>query len=75
MDRLEADVHGQADVLKIDLLSPVGRAAARRYHVTLIPALLLFDGQGRVIIHQQGTLNTQEIRAKIEEQHGGNDAD
>ncbi len=66
VDRLESDLKGKADVLRLDLMSRVGRESARQYGVTFIPALLLFDGEGNVILRQQGTLDTAAIRAEVE---------
>ena len=65
MDRLEADLKGRATVLRIDLLSPVGREAARNYGVTLIPAVLVFDGQGQVILRQTGVIDAPAISTTI----------
>jgi len=65
VDRLEADLKGRATVLRIDLLNPVGRAAARNYGVTLIPAVLVFDGQGQVIQRQIGMIDAAAIYTTV----------
>jgi len=65
VDRLEADLKGRATVLRIDLLSPVGREAARNYGVTLIPAVLVFDGQGQVIQRQIGMIDAAAIYTTV----------
>jgi thioredoxin-related protein len=66
VDRLESDLKGKADVLRIDLMSGVGRESARKYGVTFIPALLLFDGEGNLLLHQQGSLDAGAIRTEVE---------
>ncbi len=65
MDRLEADLKGRTTVLRIDLLSQVGRAAAQDYGVTLIPTVLVFDGQGQVILQQIGMIDATAISTTI----------
>jgi len=65
VDRLEADLKGRATVLRIDLLSPVGREAARNYGVTLIPAVLVFDGQGQVVQRQIGMIDAAAIYTTV----------
>ncbi|NDJ86400.1 MAG: hypothetical protein GYB66_10970 [Chloroflexi bacterium] len=65
MDRLEADLEGKATVIHIDFLSEVGREAAREYDVSIIPALLLFDGEGNLILTQKGMLNTGDMREAV----------
>jgi hypothetical protein len=65
VDRLEQDVRGQATVVRIDLLSKVGREAASKYGVKLIPAVVVFDGHGQVILQQSGLIDTSAIHKAI----------
>jgi hypothetical protein len=52
-------------VLHIDLLSSIGQNAARRYGVNVIPATLLFDGHGELILKQVGPPDGSRIRAEV----------
>jgi thioredoxin-related protein len=65
VDGLESDVQGQADVLRLDFFSDVGREAASRYGVKVLPTLLVFDGQGQVILEQRGMIDAPAVRAAI----------
>jgi thioredoxin-related protein len=65
VDRLEDDLKGRAAVLRLDILSDVGRAAARQYDVKAVPTLLVFDGNGEILLRQVGTLDAGEVRAQV----------
>jgi thiol-disulfide isomerase/thioredoxin len=57
IDRVEARFEGRAEVLRVDLLSRLGRQIADKYRVTLIPAVLVFDSEGKLANRQLGVLN------------------
>ena len=65
MDGLEADLTGRATVLRIDFLSSVGRQLAGQHDISVIPGLLLFDGEGNLMIRQQGLIKAGEIRDAV----------
>lgn len=65
VDGLEKRVHGQADILRIDLLSTAGRQAGRCYQVVMLPTLIAFDGQGRELLRQSGMIDANALRAAI----------
>jgi thioredoxin-related protein len=67
VDGLEKDLKGRATVLRLDMLSGVGRDAASQYGVKAVPTTLLFDGHGEVVLRQVGTVNAGAIRAKVAE--------
>jgi thioredoxin-related protein len=67
VDGLEKDLKGRATVLRLDMLSGVGRDAASQYGVKAVPTTLLFDGNGEVVLRQVGTVNAGAIRAKVAE--------
>jgi len=46
-------------------MSPLGREVAAQYGVDYIPTLLLFDGNGQLIIRQQGLINADRIRYEV----------
>ncbi len=49
MDRLETRLDGRAEVIRLNLLSDVGREAALRYGVRAVPTLLVVDGEGDLV--------------------------
>lgn len=65
VDGLERSVRGQADVLRIDLLSAAGRQAGRYYQVVMLPTLIAFDGQGNELLRQGGMIDANAVRAAI----------
>ena len=66
MDRLERDLEGQAEVLRLSALSSVGRQIGSRYGVRGVPTFLLFDGAGQMVHYQVGKLNADEVKSEIE---------
>jgi thiol-disulfide isomerase/thioredoxin len=65
VDRLERDLKGQAQVLRISLWGSLGRELAARYGVRGVPTFLLFDGSGEMIQSQRGRLDADEVKAEI----------
>jgi hypothetical protein len=65
VDGLEQKFDGKLTVIRLDFLSTVGRAAARRYGVRLIPAILLFDERADELNRQIGLLNPAEITKQL----------
>ena len=65
MDGLERDLNGRAAVLRLDMLSGVGRDAASQYGVKAVPTTLVFDGSGQVILRQVGSVDADAIRAQV----------
>ena len=61
MDRLETELDGQATILRVDFLGTIGRKLAVKYRVVLIPTLLIFDGNGRLITKMTGLPDTRTI--------------
>lgn len=62
VDGLETSLDGQVEVIRLDLLSDVGRAAAAHYGVRAIPCTLVLDGVGEVIMSSYGIPNAGVIR-------------
>lgn len=56
VDGLERELWGRVDVLRLDLLGEVGRAAAGTYGVRLLPTLLVIDGAGAEVARTEGLL-------------------
>ena len=57
MDGLEQDLSGRVDVIRLDILTELGRTAAGLYGVRAVPTLLVVDGQGQ-IAHQSAGIPT-----------------
>lgn len=66
MDRLERDLESEADVLRLNAWSGVGREVSARYGVRGVPTFLLFDGAGQMVHYQVGLLDADRIKAEID---------
>lgn len=66
MDRLERDLEGQAQVLRLSALSGVGRQLGACYGVRGVPTFFLFDGNGELVSYQVGRLDANLVKAEIE---------
>jgi thioredoxin-related protein len=66
VSRLERDLEGQAQVLRVNAGSQVGRQLAAQYRVRGVPTFLLFDGSGQVIHVQVGRLAAERVKTEIE---------
>ena len=67
---IEKDLQGQAKVVRLNFLNKLGRELARAYGVTAIPALIVFDGGGRVRYSHQGVPNRQRIVQEVSQLGG-----
>lgn len=67
VDRLERELEGKAAVIRLDLMSSVGRQAAVHFGVRAVPTLLVLDGEGQVALTQVGLLRAGEVQARINE--------
>ena len=65
VDGLERELEGQARVIRLDVLSKLGRGVAQRHDVRSIPTFLIFDGQGNLIDRQVGFPDKGRIRALV----------
>jgi thioredoxin-related protein len=61
VDRLEQELAGQAQVVRVNLISQTGVDLARRYGVRATPTLLVFDGAGNVVYSQAGIPNRAAV--------------
>lgn len=67
MDGLERKLAGKASVIRLDLMSQVGRQAAARFGVRAVPTLLVVNGNGQVVLTQVGILRPGDVRAQVDE--------
>jgi len=63
---IEEQVGNQVEIIRLDLLSAIGRQAARAYDVRMVPATLLFDSQGEIVDRQMGMPETDRVMAIFE---------
>lgn len=66
VDRLEEELEGRAEVLRIPLISPLGAALANRYGVRGVPTMLVFDGAGQMVYQQAGMPDREAIGAAVD---------
>lgn len=57
----------KAAVIRLDLMSQVGRQAAARFGVRAVPTLVLVDGEGQVVLTQVGLLRPGDVQARVDE--------
>jgi thioredoxin-related protein len=62
---LEQQLQGQAEVIRVNLMSQMGITLARRYGVRASPTLLIFDGVGNVVYSQAGIPNSEAVLQAI----------
>ena len=67
MDGLERKLDGKASVIRLDVMSQVGRQAAARLGVRGVPTLLVVNGDGQVALTQVGIVRPVEVQARIDE--------
>lgn len=67
MDGLEKNLNGQANVVRLDIMSGLGRQAAGHFGVRGLPTLLLVDGNGQVVLAQAGIIRSGPVQAKIKQ--------
>ena len=54
VDRIETQLDGKAEVIRLDVTSSVGRQAAAAYGVRGIPSLVVVDGNGETAYGRYG---------------------
>ena len=65
MDGLERDLADRAEVIRLDTTGPLGLQIARRYSVSGLPTLLVFDGDGNVIHRESGPPSKSRIMVAV----------
>lgn len=66
VDGLERDLAEQARLFRVDRATPVAMELARRHDLRLLPAILVFDGSGRLAYAEQGSVTREEVVAAVE---------
>jgi thiol-disulfide isomerase/thioredoxin len=65
VDRLEQELSGKAELVRINLMSQMGIDLARRYGIRGTPTLLVFDGAGSVVYTEVGIPNQGAVVAAV----------
>jgi thioredoxin-related protein len=65
VDGLERELEGQARVVRLDVLTKLGREVAQSHGVRSVPTFLTFDGQGNLIDRQVGFPDRGRIRVLV----------
>ena len=61
MNGIEAQLGGEVEIIRLDLMGRVGRQAAHEYGVRMVPATLIFDGKGELIERKVGMPEENKI--------------
>ena len=67
MNGVKKELKGQVDVIHLSLMSQVGRQAASKFGVRIVPVTLIFDGYGNMIGRQTGMPNAKWLREQIQQ--------
>ena len=67
VDRLEAELEGEAQVLRVNAMTRIGATLAGRYGVRGVPAFILFDGHGQIVYARSGPPDKEAITAWVEQ--------
>ncbi|MDX1520195.1 MAG: hypothetical protein R3264_01035 [Anaerolineae bacterium] len=63
---METRLDGKAEVVRLNLLSEVGREAARRYGIRAVPSMVIVDGQGELVYGHYGLPVPDRVETEIE---------
>ncbi len=67
MDRLERELDGHADVLRLNIAEEAGQQARERFGTTMVPSIILLDGRGAELYRTEGKLpSRQQILAALD---------
>ncbi len=66
MDGLERDLTGKAEVLRLDVLTPIGRQTAVQFGVRGTPTLILVDGRGVPVLTQVGVIRPAIVKKNVD---------
>jgi hypothetical protein len=67
VDGLERKLDGKASVIRLDLMSQIGRQAAAHYGVRAVPTLIVVNGEGQVALTQVGIVRPGEVQARVDD--------
>lgn len=67
MDRLERELEGQVQVLRLNVMDNVGGQLAVRYGARGVPTFVLLNGAGEIVFQQGGMPSREAIKSAVEE--------
>jgi thiol-disulfide isomerase/thioredoxin len=67
VDRLEQELEGQAQVLRLSVMDDVGGQLAVRYGARGVPTFVLLNGMGEVVFQQGGMPDREAIKSAVGE--------
>lgn len=65
MSRLETELEGQVEVIRLDVFTAAGQEAIRRYGIRGLPTLLVIDGCGERAAAFAGVPNPTRVRESV----------
>lgn len=65
MDRLESDLEGRAEVVRLNVQDPVGRMFTERLNFRFTPTFILLDGEGNEVWRALGSLDRDEVLRQV----------
>jgi len=65
VDGIEKDLKDEAEVVRLNMFSTIGRAVASRYGVSAVPTMLILDADGKLIYRRTGAPDRREVVARI----------
>ena len=63
VDGIEKDLKGKAEVVRLNMLSAVGREVASRYGVPAVPTILILAADSTVVYRHTGMPDRREVVA------------
>jgi hypothetical protein len=65
VDGIEQKQNGELEVVRLNLLSKVGRETAGVYKIKIVPATVLVDDSGQILYHHVGMPKAEIIYNKM----------
>ena len=66
VDRIEDQLAGKTKVIRLNLLSQVGRQAASRYGVRGVPMLVVVNGSGEAVYSRYGIPSPNQVVEQVD---------
>jgi len=66
VDGIKEEMSSKVNVIQLNLLSQTGREAARTFGISLVPATLLFNAEGNIVLRKVGMPDKESISAAID---------
>lgn len=66
MDRLERDLAGRADVVRLNIHEPVGQAFTGALDFQYTPTFILLDGNGEEVWRSVGVFDPRQVTRQVD---------